>query len=43
MNKFLGCVIPTSHYLTLILHQDTLGVGPTYMRPTCMDHTPYMS
>jgi hypothetical protein len=43
-----GCVIPTSHYLTLILHLDTLSVepmymGPTYMGPTYMGLTPYVS
>jgi hypothetical protein len=43
-----GCVIPTSYYPTSILHQDILGVGPTYMRPTymrptCIGFTPYVS
>jgi hypothetical protein len=43
MYIFLGCVIPTSHYLTSILHQDTLGIRPIYIRPTCMGPTPYVS
>jgi hypothetical protein len=28
---FMGNDFPTSHYYISILHQDTLGVGPTHM------------
>jgi len=33
-----GCVIHTS-----IINQDTLGVRPMYISPTCMGSTPYVS
>jgi hypothetical protein len=48
IKSYLGHVLFLYHIITSILHQDILGVrpmciGPTYMKPTCMSHPPYMS